>query len=203
MSTQLQPKRLRFACDSRSHSLVVDKLTGQAAIVWRGVPVSVEFALFVDSTIVDDKSNLTAVYFELHSPRTSLPLVQKTILAADLDVTISEANWNDGTKEHGTFELTPDDTQVDMASATDDKRVLSWVIHAVTTDGDYITCGVGQITIEEDGAHNDVGILGASNPTARVIDGDLQIKNRTTGVWRNVILDGSGDDEHLTWGPIS
>lgn len=204
MTTQLQPTRLRFACNSRSHNLVVDKLTSNAAIIWRGVPVDVEFALFVDSTIVDDKSNLTAVYFELHAnPRSTAPLVQKTLTAAELDMTISEANWNDGSKEHGTFALAHADTQVDFTGATDEKRNLFWVIHALTTDGKYITCGCGQITIEEDGAQNDLAILGASNPTVMVVDGDLRIKNRTTGEWRNLLLEGSGEEETIKWGPVS
>lgn len=203
MTTQLQPTRLRFACNSRSHSLVTDKLTSNAAIIWRGVPVDVEFALFVDTTIVDDKTNLSAVYFEIHAtPRSSAPLIQKTIAAADLDMTISEANWNDGSKEHGTFALAHADTQVDFANATDEKRTLFWVIHALTTDGKYITCGCGQITVEEDGAQNDLAILGASNATVRVTDGDLQIKNRTTGIWRNVFLEGSGAEETIKWGPV-
>ena len=93
MTTALQPTRLRFACNSRSHSLVTDKLTGAAAIIWRGVPVDVEFALFVDTTLVDDKSNLSAVYFEIHAtPRSTAPLIQKTLVPGDLDMTISEAN---------------------------------------------------------------------------------------------------------------
>lgn len=203
MTTQLKPTRLRFACNSRSHNLVTDKLTGSAAIIWRGVPVDVEFALFVDTTLVDDKANLSAVYFELHAtPRSTAPLVQKTLTAADLDMTISEANWTDGTKQHGTFALAHADTQVDFTGATDEKRTLFWVIHAITTEGKYITCAAGQITIEEDGAQNDLAILGAANPTIRVVDGDLQIKNRTTGVWRNVFLEGAGDEETLKWGPV-
>lgn len=204
MTTQLQPTRVRFACNSRSHALVTDKLTANAAIIWRGVPVDVEFALFVDTTIVDDKSNLSAVYFELHAtPRSSAPLIQKTLTASELDMTISEANWTDGSKEHGTFSLAHADTQVDFSNSTDEKRTLFWVIHALTTDNKYITCGCGQITVEEDGAQNDLAIMGAANPTVRVTDGDLQIKNRTTGIWRNVFLEGSGAEETIKWGPVS
>jgi hypothetical protein len=203
MTTALQPTRLRFACNSRSHSLVTDKLTGAAAIIWRGVPVDVEFVLYVDTALVDDKSNLSAVYFELHAtPRSSAPLVQKTLVPGDLDMTISEANWLDGTKEHGTFALAHADTQVDFATASDEKRNLFWVIHALTTDNKYITCGCGQITIEEDGAQNDLAVLGASNPTVAVVDGDLRIKNRTTGEWRNIWIEGAGDEETLKWGPV-
>lgn len=204
MTTQLLPTRLRFACNSRSHNLVVDKLTSAAAIIWRGVPVDVEFALFVDSTLVDDKSNLSKVYFELHAtPRSSAPLIQKELDVSDLDVTISAEEWNNNTDQHGTFELAHADTQVDFSNATDEKRTLFWVIHALTTDGKYITCGCGQITIEEDGAQNDLAILGSSNPTARVVDGDLQIQNKTTGVWRVLFLEGSGAEETIKWGPVS
>lgn len=200
MTTALQPTRLRFACNSRSHSLVVDKLTNAAAIIWRGVPVDVEFCLFVDTALVDDKSNLSAVYFELHAtPRSSAPLVQKTLVPGDLDMTISEANWNDGTKEHGTFALTHADTQVDFTDASDEKRNLFWVIHALTTDNKYITCGCGQITIEEDGAQNDLAILGASNPTAGMQDGDLWIKDRVTGDRYQVWFENG----ELKWGPLS
>lgn len=198
MTTALRPHRIRLACNQDTHTGLVDALTASTALIWRGTAVNVEIGLFVGSTIIDSKSNIASLYFEIHAtPRSSAPLVQKTVVGSTLDVTVSGANWTDGTKQNVTIALTSADTQFDLADSTDETRTFWMVVHVVDTSGNKITCGGGQIKVEEDGAQNDLAVVPMSNPAFRISDGELQLYNPDSGTWHTVSIRGSAGQETL------
>lgn len=190
MTTALRPCRVRFACNVDSHDPVSDKLTGKAAITWRGVPVRVEFVLYVGANLVDSKTDISKVYFQIHSNRSLGALWVKEIAGSTLDVTVSEAEWLAGTDQHGTFELDETDMQMDLVAATDNKRTFYWVLHVVMTDGTPITVGTGQWTVEEDGAGNQLPVTPGTNWNLRQspTTGLVQVQSPRTALWHNLQL---------------
>lgn len=195
MTQALTARRLRFKFDSQDNTPATDVLTGLQAIVWRGTAVSIEVGLFRTSSVaIDDVSNITTLYLEIHaSPRSSSPLVQVTATPA----TLSSANWTAGTHQSATFTLTAAQTQFDMASSSDEKRTFWLVVHAVLTGGTRITCGGAQLTVEEDGAQNDLAVVPLTNPSFRISDGELQIWNPDQSKWHTVYVRGGAGQEQL------
>jgi len=195
MTVQLKPCQVRFACDPESHAAVIDQITNAAALTWRGVPVSVQFALSIDGTLITDATNIANVYFQIHTARNLGPLFVKSMAASTLDLTLTDATWKDGSKQHGTFSLTGVDTQIDLTGIPEFKRTLWWVLHVVMSDGTPITCGTGQWTIEEDGAGNMLPIVPGANWNIRQsqTSGLAQLQSPRTALWHSIGLSDPGD----------
>lgn len=194
MTTALRPCRVRLSCNVDSHAAVVDALTTNAAITWRGVPVNVEFVIRVGSTLISSITGtygtIDKVYFDLCAKRSTAPIFSKELAASTLVFTVTDATWLDGTAQHGTFALTAADMQVDMTGVTDNKRILYWVLHVVMVGGTPITVGTGQWTIEEDGAGNGLAVNPGENWNYRAspTTGLAQIRSARTGLWHSLDL---------------
>lgn len=198
MTTSLRAHRIRLACNQDSHVSMQDALTTQVPLIWRGTSVNVEIGLFVGTTIIDTKSNIANLYLEIHAtPRSTAPLVQKSIAGSALDVTVTSQQWTAGTHQNTTITLASADTQFDLAGASDEKRTFWMVIHIVDTSGNKITCGGGQITVEEDGAQNDLAVVPQTVPAFRISDGNLELYNPDTATWHAVYVKGAAGQERL------
>lgn len=204
MTIALRPCRVRLSCNVDSHAAVVDALTTQAAITWRGVPVNVEFVIRVGTALItsitDTYGTIDKVYFSLLSNRSLAPLWTKELAASALAFTVTDATWLDGTAQHGTFALTAADMQVDMTAANNGQRVMFWVLHVVmASTGTPITVGTGQWTIEEDGAGNGLAVNPGENWNHRAspTTGLDQMRSSRTGYWHSLDLFDPGDGKPI------
>ena len=187
MTLALSKNRIRLALDPLNHDPISCILQERKPIIWRGTDVDIEVGIFFDGTFVDDISNITSIILEIHnnSDRTGGALIQKTILAADMD-DISSEEWisEAANKAHAVFELSNAETNFDMTGANQNKLQFWLVIHCVLTTGEYLTLGSTNLEVEEDAAQTGIPVLGTANGNFRVTSGgELQIKGKTTGKW--------------------
>lgn len=200
MTTQLTPTIVRTRFDRNSHGSVVDA-GGSPPLIWRGTTVVWQIGLFVGALPIDDKTNLQTLYLEIHSPRSSHPLLQKSVAAADLDATVTAETWVSGTKQHASIELSAEETQFEIQDGSNDSKNLWFVCHVVTTAGKRITCGGGQITVEEDGAQNGLAVVPQTDPSFRIKDGNIQLWNPTQQKFQTFYPDGLPGQERIVFGP--
>lgn len=201
MTTPLTPTIIRTAFVKDSHQPVLDIIppTPATPLIWRGTTVIWQIGLFVGTALVDDKSTIAQLYLEIHDPRSSHPLLQKEVLAADIDVTVTAETWVNKTKQHASIELTAEETQFDVAAGSNDTKALWFVCHVVTTNGKKITCGGGQINVEEDGAQNGLAVVPQSDPSFRIKGGDVQLWNPTQSKFQGFHPEGAPGQEHIVW----
>jgi len=199
--------RIRIAPDIKTHASFTDIITSAQPIIWRGTDVQIEVGLFNGGALLTDISDIASLYLEIHdSTRSGPPLVQKTILAANLTTNLTAEDWAGGTdaKTHALFTLAYLETQFSMAgfATTQQKQTFWLVIHAVTKDSPArrITWGGCEIQVEEDGAQNDLAVVPLSAPTFRISSGDLQLYNKTTGKYQPIWFEGPDGQEQLKWG---
>lgn len=200
----LERQRIRLQTDPTSHTAAKEKLTNALPKIWRGNDVQVEVGIFKDaSTFVTDVSNIDALVLEIHdnNNRQGAPLYQDTLATVDL-VTITEANWTNGSAEHAVFEIAAADTNFALGDATQNTKQFWLVIHAELTTGEMVTLIATTLEVEEDAAQNGLPVVGSSNPGFRVTsDGRLQIKNTTTGKWHEIGLTGAATAPQIVFGP--
>ena len=199
--------RLRVAPDIKLHTVVTDIVAASTPIIWRGTDVQIEVGLFFNAVLQTDISNIASLHLEIYDgARTGNALVTKTILKAALVGTLTANDWAGGTadKYHALFELTYLDTQLPMdgSGTTQQKKTFWAVIHAVTTDATArrLTWGGFNLEVEEDAAQNDVSVVGAAAPTFRVLNGDIQLWNKTTNQFHPIWLEGAAGQEQIKWG---
>ena len=193
MTVKHERKRIRLGMDTRTFEGQTCKLSGAAPAIWRGTDVQIEVALLEGGTLINDLSNIDTLYLNVvASNRSGAPLITKSVVAASLNDALTAEQWaaNDEANYHAQFELTKEDTQLDFSSATDQKRTFSLVVYAVTNDATprYITYGIAQLIVHEDGAQNDLDVAGPQDRNFRISsDGSsLQILNPDTGKWHSI-----------------
>lgn len=199
--------RIRISPDAVSHTPVPDILTSATPIIWRGTSVQVEVGLLFNGSLQTDISNIATLYLEIHrSDRGDTPLVQKSLSAASLTQTLSANDWtgNDPAKYHALFELSYADTQLplDYDTTLQEKRSFWMVVHAVTTDNPArrLTWGGCNLDVEEDGVQNELSGVPVGNPSVRVVNGILQVINKTTGKYHPIWFEGVEGQETIKWG---
>jgi hypothetical protein len=204
MSVTLPRQRIRVSVDPLSHAGLECRLQGGVPKLWRGTEAYVEIGMYTGGVFVDAITGITSVTLDIltDTDRDGSPLVEKTVLAAAMQ-TIAVGDWtgNTDSKYHARFALTKTDTQFDMTAASENVLNLWMVVHALMASGDYITLGAGQLQVEEDGAQNGLSVVTAPSPSARLKDGDLQIKNPDTGLWNTVLCRGAAGQEFYAPGP--
>lgn len=202
--SQFVSYRIRMAMDPEDHEGLSCVFQKKKPVIWRGTDVDVEIGLFNTGEFVSSITNIVKVMLELHSSenRGSSPYVQKTVLNAAMNGSLTEVLWEGGDPEdsHAVFHLTHDDTNFDFTSAIDNKIQLWMVIHAELTGGELITLGTTVLTIEEDAANLGLPVIGTSAPNYRLSGANkLQLRNPTTGKWYTLYFDGPEGAETLTW----
>jgi hypothetical protein len=190
----VQRRRIRLKCDAQNHTLMLCQLTGKTPKLWRGIDAQIEVGLFDGGIFCSDLSNLASLILEIHaSPLSGAPIVQKTLVLGDLTDDLVESDWTGKDPEdyHGLFEFTGLETNLEMTGATENSRTFWLVVHAVTTDGYYVTFGLAQLVVQEDGAQNGLAVVG-TNQNWRVspTTGLIQFYNATTEKWHSFVPTG-------------
>lgn len=202
MSLALPRQRVRISVDPLSHDGLTCRLQNTVPKIWRGTDVYVEVGMYFDGTFVDTITGITSLHLDIlsNSDRDGSPLIQKTDSSLD---TITAEQWTGDTdsKCHARFDLSRTDTQFDMTDATDNILTLWMVVHALMSDGRYITLGAGQLQVEEDGAQNGLSTVTSPSPAYRLQDGELQLWNPDQSKWHTLYISGTAGAETLTIGP--
>jgi len=188
---QLTKYRIRLPLKVLSHEPVRCVLQGTTPLIWRGVSVDIECAIFFGDDFVTDIGNVVSITLQIHeqNARSSSPLIQKTIEAVDLNTTLTEEDWNGNEPDdcHVKFELDNDDTHFDMTGHSQWTRSFWLVVHATLDDGSYITLGSTLLKVEEDATQEGLSVLGVSAGNFRVKAGGwLQLKDSETGKFTTI-----------------
>jgi hypothetical protein len=151
ISTYAQiPVRLALSTVSAPPVTPVDQNTGKQPKFFRAQGVAVQVAVFDNMGNAVDLSNLSYLQLVLMQSATApVPLVTKTVLAADIEVVIQDEDWNDGSAENATFILTAADT--DQSLGGTGLQTYWMAIQGMTTAGVPITYGAGSVTLYNPG----------------------------------------------------
>jgi fructose-specific component phosphotransferase system IIB-like protein len=145
--------RNRLKINTAQQTGITEVLNGATPFTWNGSAVQFELGLFYRDALVDDLSNIDQLTLEIKplDDLTGAALVSKTISSGALNGTLSEADWADNDEDncHAKVELTGDEATFDLADQ--DANTFWLVISILRDDGEAITLGATQITVQEDG----------------------------------------------------
>ena len=199
--------RIRIAPDVKSHTPVIDLVSGSTPLIWRGTSLQVEVGLLFNGVLQADISNIAHLYLEIHNgSRAGGAFLQKELLPAALHGTLTPEEWVTGTadKYHALFELSKEETQLPLSgdNTLQQKQTFWLVIHAVTSDAisRNITWGGCNLEVEEDAVQNDLGVVPMAAPTFRISNGDIQLYNRTTSKFHPIWIEGDEGVEQIKHG---
>lgn len=146
-----------LACNASSRDAAIDRLNGQALVIWKGNGVTISGAAFVgdplDPTkLVTDFSNVVSASLVVRANNAAgTVLVNKTVAVGNFDTTLTHAEFLAG-QGHFNFVLTGADTN--QTTDASGRLVIYFAIELQTTDPDPITICVGTGEIREDGIGN-------------------------------------------------
>lgn len=146
--------RLRFALDLRSRELFTDVLTGRTPALWRAADVQFELALFDDAALYADIGDIDQITLEIKAADDlqGAALLRITADYADLNRTLTGAEWTAGTLAHATLAASATETALDLDQTP--SKVFHLVVSALTTDDPAKTLilGTSRVTVHESGA---------------------------------------------------
>ncbi|HEX7860831.1 MAG TPA: hypothetical protein VF773_10920 [Verrucomicrobiae bacterium] len=142
-----------------------DVIINGAPAFWRGAAWQLEFGIFNGDEIVNvaDFDSITCEVRD-YTERTSNLLMAQTIPVVELNANLAASEWTARTAQHGIFEFTGAETNLDMKGKN--QRELWLVLSALVDEtSEQITLGGGKLIICEDGSLIDqraIPPLGAS-----------------------------------------
>ncbi len=166
MSTQLHRQGIRLRADERSRQPLLDAYTNATPQGWARAATQFEVALASGGSLVD-VSNLSSVTLAgaPYDDRGGACAFFRTLAGADLNNTLTEAAWADGSAQHALFTFSNAEMNLPLDGA--DAADFWLVITALTQAGDGIVCGTGRFTVRDDGAFTDAP-LPPANPGAGI-----------------------------------
>lgn len=207
MSVQVASHRIRLQADPTKKGAMVDQITLADPWSWRGVFVQVEVGIFQANAFVDDISNIDKIYLlaALNTKRSTVRYWQKEIDSAAMNATLTSAEWASkaADKTHATFDLSAADTNFDFAYATDNELKIWLVVHIkLKTTARPITLGGASWSVQEDSVDDSIPVTGMT-PQGIVVTSDFRclVRNRTTGNYHEMELDGPADNPSPIFGP--
>jgi hypothetical protein len=150
---QISSERIRFLLDQQSDSPAIDAITGNIARAARGNDTRIEVGLSVtidDVQTILDISNIDYLTFTLKDENDregASPIPQRS--QSTMDLSLDQASWDDGSKQHAVFEYTAEEMRVELGNANE-KRFF-WSVRVRTVDGKEYTAGVGFLILYKDG----------------------------------------------------
>jgi hypothetical protein len=136
--------------------------SGETPKIWAGVGIEYQFLLRRRGEILDVSNLVSLTLTVLASDRTGVPFMQGTIVAADIDNTVDEASWADGSKQHISLSFSGAETALAAtADGTDYFLILSGFTDDDATDPDDF--GWTKLTVFADGVPAEEGPIQAGN----------------------------------------
>jgi hypothetical protein len=207
MSVQVASHRIRLQVDATKKGAVVDQITGSDPWSWRGVFVQVEIGIFQAGVFADSISNIDKIYLlaALNTKRSTVRYWQKEIDSAEMNATLTASEWatKDSDKAHATFDLSAADTNFDFTYATDNVLGIWLVTHIkLKTTARPITLGGASWSVQEDSVDDSIPVTGMT-PQGIVVTSDFRclVRNRTSGKYHEMELDGPADNPSPIFGP--
>lgn len=153
MSHEIGAGRIRLKVVKERKTPAVDVLTSASPKIWRGNDLSVEVGIFEYGHLglIDNIDQIT-VTVRPNTNRLGSILMQKTVSYADLNRTLTEAQWDAKVLAHATVNFTKDETRLDLGGANE--KAFWLVIHGLTTSvpAKEVTFGHTVLTVVEDGS---------------------------------------------------
>ena len=199
MSLDYLIHRVRLALDPFKPDGVPDALTSGAPLTWRGKTTQIECGFFVNGVFVDTvKDKYTALTLRLFKDLDTAPIIEKTATLPTANITMEE--WTGGTaaKTHATFTLTAAEMDLVIDDSSLNKQEFYLIVYgSITTGSVEIVMGLAKLSVVKSGAD-----LTPDVPTqmCKLRNGSIYLKNRTTGNWHELIVDGAAGQEHVRLG---
>lgn len=141
------PIRLQVTLVGNPPVYPIDQLTGVAPKFWRTSNVAIQVGIFDALGAPVNLTNLAKLQLMLFkSPTDLVPLFTKEIASgANLYPQITQAGWQDGTQQNGTFVLSLADTDQALGGL---KQADFWVVlNGIPTGGGLVLYAAGPLTI--------------------------------------------------------
>lgn len=199
MSTTHLFHRVRVKLDPCMPGGQNDEITGAAPLTWRGKTSRFECGVYVNNVFIDTvKDQYTALTLRLYTNLDGAPVVEKagTLPAAN----ITEAEWitKAADKTHVTFELTAAEMDLVIDNATEDKQLFILVVYGtVVTSSAEVVLGLAKVYLMKSGPDLTPDAVAQ---VVRLRNGSIFFKNRTTGSWHEMIVDGAAGQERISLG---
>ena len=154
MPLQLHRQGIRLRADERSRQPLLDAYTNATPQGWVRAATQFEVALASGGALVD-VANLSSVTLAAapYGDRGGARAFSRTLAGSDLDNTLTEAAWADGSAQHALFAFSNAEMNLPLGGA--DAADFWLVVTALTQAGDGIVCGTGRLTVRDDGAFTD------------------------------------------------
>lgn len=138
---------IRLKCDLASPHHVRDERTGLPPVAVRGAALNVQCGLFVQTAIVDDKSNYDAATLKIRELSSDGVIGDVAVSAAVAGAALTDCNaaaWAAGSGQHAQFALTT--AQLTLAAGE------YWlVICGETAAGEIVVWAAGKIRVADQG----------------------------------------------------
>ena len=145
----LENQIIRLLADTTSEEQIIDVRTSKSPWAWNGTDLAIHLGIAQGDNVSDlsEVESLTAELKEKDNLQ-GLAILSKTILAAELDLTVTNETWADGTKQHAVIEFAADDINLRFSG----KEQTYWLVFSViTAAGKKITIGHTILKLKEDG----------------------------------------------------
>ncbi len=145
----MTPTLIRLKTDWREvGDSPIDAVGDTALAFWKAGALRIEAAIFDRSTPLD-LSNITSITLRVRGSQTGgAHLMESTVAAAALNLTLTAAQWDAGTHQHAVFTFTESDTNLDVLANRTSKQ-LWLVLTALQNDGRRIILGAGPIILHD------------------------------------------------------
>lgn len=205
---QILRERIRLLCDQQNDGLETDVITGSTARAARGNDMQFEFGFGVtiqDVFALFDVSNFETVTLTVKdaADRGGVTLMQKSVGADELDLTLTPEQWDAGTHQHCVITFDAAETALELGQATE--KTFYWSVRATTSTGTTVTLGDGELVLYSDGVAGEAVVtapLGSSLIPAGTTysgAGAYVLNGLTIGQWYSW-EDGGANDTNLVNG---
>lgn len=145
----MKPTLIRLKTDWREISETpIDAVGDTTLAFWKAGALRVEAAFF-DRTTPLDLATVESITLRVRGSQTGGEhLMESTVEAADLNLTLTADQWTAGTHQHAVFAFTESDTNLDVLADRTSKE-LWLVLSALQTDGRRVILGAGPIVIHD------------------------------------------------------
>ena len=213
----IAPTPIRLFCDAALRTDVIDLNTDQGALFYRGDDIEIDIGIGEGGALLTGISNITSVTCQMFASEndTNAPMMSATVLAAAMNLTLTQAQWSDNTNsgspqtaptlptsfQHAAFIFHNSQTAVSLIGQASQNFWLR--ITALTSDSPakIITLLDGPITVR-DGPINGLAAPIAANFRTFLVNGvsTLQLWDPVTQHFYNLEIDTAAGVRTLSLG---
>lgn len=191
--------RVRLPLDPFKPDGVSDSITASAPMTWRGKDTSIECGFFVNGVFCDVvKDKYTSLTIRVFKDLDSAPVIEKTGTLPAAEISLVEWDSKAADKTHVSFVLTNSDLDLVVDDSAQNRQSFYVIVYATAVTTSYqVVLGLAKMDIMKSGPD-----LTPDIPTqnCKLRNGGIFLKNRTTGNWHELIVDGAAGAERMRLG---